>query len=141
MDVLLHVSISLVCFFHYLNFFSSSNSTVDHKRYFPFRLFFQPYLLYTTASKRIHFNVFFHIDATEQYVRVGTPQDQAMNLAAEMFILLLKTCCTLLRGIHYEVKNTHEGLSAPLRQFLPAIKVFADWLMCHVDVWQVSSIR
>ena len=82
-----------------------------------------------------------HIDATEQYVRVGTPQDQAMNLAVEMFILLLKACCTLLQGIDFEARNTHEGLSAPLRQFLPAIKVFADWLVCRVDLWQVSSIR
>ena len=64
-----------------------------------------------------------------------------MNLAVEMFILLLKTCCTLLQGIDFEVKNTCEGLSEPLRQFLPSIKVFADWLVCRVDLWQVSSIR
>ena len=88
-------------------------------------------------------SIFFlcYIDATEQFVRVGTPQDQAMNFAVEMFILLLKTCCALLEGIDFEVKNTRKGLSAPLRQFLPAIKVFADWLVCSVDLWQVSSIR
>lgn len=83
----------------------------------------------------------FQVDVTEQYVRVGTPQDQAMSLAVEMFTLLLKACCTLLQATDLEVKNSCEGLSAPLRQFLPAIKVFADWLVCHVDLWQVSSIR
>ena len=74
-------------------------------------------------------------------MRVGTPQDQALNLAIEMFISLLKSCCSLLQGIDFEARNTQEGLSAPLRQFLPAVKVFADWMICDVDLWQVSSIR
>lgn len=81
------------------------------------------------------------VDPTEQYVRVGTPQDQAMNLAVEMFILLVKACCALLQSIDFKARKTHEGLSAPLRQFLPAVKVFADWLVCRADLWQVSSIR
>jgi len=79
-------------------------------------------------------------DSEEQYVRVGTPQDQALNLAIEMFISLLKSCCSLLQSIDFEARNTQEGLSAPLRQFLPAVKVFADWMICDVDLWQVSSI-
>ena len=74
-------------------------------------------------------------------MRVGTPQDQALNLAIEMFISLLKSCCTLLQSIDFEARNTQEGLSSPLRQFLPAVKVFADWMMCHTDLWQASSIR
>ncbi|XP_068678866.1 telomerase-binding protein EST1A-like [Montipora foliosa] len=79
-------------------------------------------------------------DSDEQYVRVGTPQDQALNLAIEMFILLLKSCCSLLQSIDFEARNTQDGLSVPLRQFLPAVKVFADWVTHHADLWQASSI-
>ncbi|XP_022794858.1 telomerase-binding protein EST1A-like [Stylophora pistillata] len=79
-------------------------------------------------------------DVSEPYVRVGTPQDQAMNLAVEMFIMLLKACCALLLKIDFEARNTYEGLSDTLHQFLPSVKVFADWVVCHVDLWQVSSI-
>ena len=74
-------------------------------------------------------------------MRVGTPRDQALNLATEMFISLLKSCCTLLQSIDFEARNTQDGLSVPLRQFLPAVKVFADWMACHADLWQASSIR
>lgn len=74
-------------------------------------------------------------------MRVGTPQDQALNLATEMFISLLKSCCTLLQSIDFEARNTQDGLSVSLRQFLPAVKVFADWMACHADLWQASSIR
>ena len=81
------------------------------------------------------------VDSDEQYVRVGTPQDQALNLAIEMFILLLKSCCSLLQNIDFEARNTQDGLSVPLRQFLPAVKVFADWMTHHADLWQASSIR
>ena len=58
-----------------------------------------------------------------------------------MFISLLKSCCTLLQSIDFEARNTQDGLSVPLRQFLPAVKVFADWMACHADLWQASSIR
>ena len=143
------MSLSSVCFLHYLllYLFSSSNSTVDHRydqMFNQFTLLIFSSLTYATPQLQYGFisvSFLFHVDATEQYVRVGTPQDQAMNLAVEMFILLLKACCTLLQAIDFEEKNTREGLSAPLRQFLPAIKVFADWLVCRVDLWQVSSIR
>ena len=67
-----------------------------------------------------------YVDAAEPYVRVGTPQDQAMNLAVEMFIMLLKACCALLLKIDFEARNTHESLSDTLHQFLPSVKVFAD---------------
>lgn len=58
-----------------------------------------------------------------------------------MFISLLKSCCTLLQSIDFEARNTQDGLSVSLRQFLPAVKVFADWMACHADLWQASSIR
>ena len=74
-------------------------------------------------------------------MRVGTPQDQALNLATEMFISLLKSSCTLLQSIDFEARNTQDGLSVPLRQFLPAVQVFADWMAGHADLWQASSIR
>ena len=84
---------------------------------------------------------FFFVDSDEQYVRVGTPHDQALNLAIEMFILLLKTCCSLLQSIDFKARNTQEGLSLPLRQLLPAVKVFSDWMTHSSDLWQASSIR
>ena len=72
---------------------------------------------------------------------MGTPHDQALNLAIEMFIFILKTCCSLLQSIDFKARNTQEGLSLPLRQFLPAVKVFADWMTHNADLWQASSIR
>ncbi|XP_015750904.1 PREDICTED: telomerase-binding protein EST1A-like, partial [Acropora digitifera] len=57
-----------------------------------------------------------------------------------MFILLLKTCCSLLQSIDFKARNTQEGLSLPLRQLLPAVKVFSDWMTHSSDLWQASSI-
>ena len=90
-------------------------------------------------------------DQQDAYIRVGTPQDQALNLAVDMLISLLDSCTALIQKMDNDKENCetpeqagnhgHEGFNAPLRQFLPAVKVWMDWLVCHVTLWQASSIR
>ncbi|XP_031553390.1 telomerase-binding protein EST1A-like [Actinia tenebrosa] len=78
----------------------------------------------------------------EPFIRVGTPQDQALTLAIDMLISVLNACTELL--MKPQEDNCHHGngieLSATLRQFIPAVKVWFDWLTSHQDLWQASSI-
>ncbi|XP_032220380.1 telomerase-binding protein EST1A [Nematostella vectensis] len=87
-------------------------------------------------------------DEEETYIRLGTPQDQALNLAFDMVLSLL-TACTALLNNQNEPDSYHANdsdfqgnavLCDTLRQYLPALMVWFDWLRCHVALWLVSSI-
>ena len=90
-------------------------------------------------------------DSADGYIREGTPQDQALHLAVDMLVSLLHTCTTLVQKLSNITESrvapeqarisTQCQLSAPLRQFLPSVKVWADWLICHVLLWQRSRVR
>lgn len=80
---------------------------------------------------------------SEPFVRVGTPQDQALTLAMDMLISVLNAC--IERLMKPQEDDCHHGnsigLCATLRQFISTVKVWFDWLTSHQDLWQASSIR
>lgn len=79
-------------------------------------------------------------DTKEPFVRLGTPQDQALNLSIEMLISLLNSCTDLLESTDSNHGNSNR-FSDTLRQYIPTVKVWLDWMMCHHDLWQASNIR
>jgi len=37
--------------------------------------------------------------------------------------------------------DNNVGLGATLRQYIPTVKVWFDWMVCHQDLWKASNIR
>lgn len=60
-----------------------------------------------------------------------------MQLGLDMFALLACQCTTLLRHrtaageTKYRLGNADDSL----REFLPALKAWSDWMTCHVQLW------
>ncbi|XP_022110508.1 telomerase-binding protein EST1A-like [Acanthaster planci] len=62
-------------------------------------------------------------------------QEQAIQLGLDMFGLLVSRCNQLLTD---HLKSDTQGrvlLSEDLLELLPGVKVYADWLMCHPQLW------
>jgi hypothetical protein len=60
----------------------------------------------------------------------------------DMLISVLNACVELLTQSK-EDDCSHDniaGLPSTLRQFIPAVKVWFDWMTSHQDLWQASSI-
>ena len=82
----------------------------------------------------------FSEDTKEPFVRLGTPQDQALHLATDMLVSLLHSCTDILTSTDGNHGNNNR-LSATLRQYIPTVKVWFDWMLCHQDLWQASNMR
>ena len=87
------------------------------------------------------------VDQRCSYIQPGTPQDQAVGLSMSMFSALLRVCSSfsqnfLEEGGQEEGSGNHDNHStlSLLRQYLPAVKVWMDWMLQHVALWQTSSV-
>ncbi|GAB1608422.1 telomerase-binding protein EST1A-like isoform X2 [Argonauta hians] len=62
-------------------------------------------------------------------------QDYAVQLGLDMFAILVDRCAELLHS-HLESENcAQEVLSYTLSHYMPAVKVWADWMICHLQLW------
>ncbi|KAJ8042812.1 Telomerase-binding protein EST1A [Holothuria leucospilota] len=60
-------------------------------------------------------------------------QELAIQFGLDMFIILVQRCSEYLKS---DLRNKPDQcLSEDLHEMLPAVKVFADWMMCHPAMW------
>ena len=102
----------------------------------------------TSSLVNKQMNILCLSDQSNSHIRRGTPQDQALGLSMNMFISLLTMCSNLSQAVRDEglpkdcgVDHDNQGTVAILRQYLPAVKVWMDWMVQHVALWQASSVR
>ncbi|XP_033115110.1 telomerase-binding protein EST1A-like isoform X2 [Anneissia japonica] len=77
-------------------------------------------------------------DPQDTYHYGRTPlQEQAIQVGLQMFALLLHSS-TLLLNEHLDSPTFKDGntLNEDLRELLPGVKVWADWMMSHVLLWE-----
>ena len=60
-------------------------------------------------------------------------QEEAVQLGLEMFGLLVKRSIMLLR--QHLSSSDCQVLNEDLRQLIPSVKVWADWMTCHAPLW------
>ncbi|CAE1322979.1 SMG6 [Acanthosepion pharaonis] len=62
-------------------------------------------------------------------------QEHAVQLGLDMFAILVERCAELLHN-HLKYNNSpQELLSYTLSHYMPAVKVWADWMICHPQLW------
>jgi protein SMG6 len=84
-------------------------------------------------------------------------QENAVQLGLDMFALLAGRCTALLRSLaisdnknssggstvefyQYRLNEIPPATVAELRAFLPGMKVWSDWMTCHVHLWNPPPI-
>lgn len=89
----------------------------------------------------------YHVEQSSCFIRPGTPQDQALGLSVNMFTALLMVCSSLAKVVREEGLQEGENGNldnqstvALLRQYLPAVKVWIDWMVQHAALWQASNV-
>lgn len=66
-----------------------------------------------------------------------------MQLGLEMFGLLIEHCIRLISDhLKYCEKNVEKTVAfgEDLRQLLPAVKAWSDWMICHNHLWNPPPI-
>ncbi|XP_036360056.1 telomerase-binding protein EST1A-like isoform X2 [Octopus sinensis] len=62
-------------------------------------------------------------------------QEYAVQLGLDMFAILVDRCAELLHN-HLQCENSaREILSYTLSHYVPAVKVWTDWMICHLQLW------
>ncbi|XP_070572544.1 telomerase-binding protein EST1A-like [Ptychodera flava] len=62
-------------------------------------------------------------------------QEQAIQLGLDMFGLIVSRCVQLLKENDNNVDNKTGLLGEDLHEYLPCIKVWTDWMVCHPQLW------
>ncbi|XP_072164045.1 telomerase-binding protein EST1A-like [Diadema setosum] len=93
-----------------------------------------PVILSTRLVQLMAINMFGAANSDQSKTR-PLIQEQAVQLGLDMFAILVRRCCLLLQG-HLEGADSHQKmLSQDLHELLPGVKVYADWMMCHSNLW------
>ncbi|XP_071849963.1 telomerase-binding protein EST1A-like isoform X2 [Apostichopus japonicus] len=61
-------------------------------------------------------------------------QELSVQLGLDMFIILVQRCSEYLKNLQKQTRPD-QCLCEDLHEMLPAVKVFADWMMCHPGLW------
>ncbi|XP_071945196.1 telomerase-binding protein EST1A-like [Antedon mediterranea] len=76
-------------------------------------------------------------DSKDTYHYGRTPlQEQAIQVGLQMFALLLNSCTPLIKEHIRSTSNEGNVLNEDLRELLPGVKVWADWMMSHILLWE-----
>lgn len=74
------------------------------------------------------------LDSSESYR--SELQERALVVSLQMFNLILERCVSLLQE---HIRANPESATMPLpmdaQVLLPAVKIWCDWLECHIKVW------
>ncbi|PIK60561.1 putative telomerase-binding protein EST1A isoform X2 [Apostichopus japonicus] len=62
-------------------------------------------------------------------------QELSVQLGLDMFIILVQRCSEYLKKDLQKQTRPDQCLCEDLHEMLPAVKVFADWMMCHPGLW------
>nr|XP_022917819.1 telomerase-binding protein EST1A isoform X1 [Onthophagus taurus] len=61
-------------------------------------------------------------------------QERALVVSLQMFNLILERCVSILQD-HLKSKKPQTAFPQDLQIFLPAVKIWSDWMLCHSGVW------
>lgn len=63
-------------------------------------------------------------------------QERALIVSLQMFNLILERCVTLLEEhLAAHKDQVIDFLPPDAEVLLPAIKIWCDWMLCHINVW------
>lgn len=62
-------------------------------------------------------------------------QERALIVSLQMFNLILERCIALLQDHLHSTSPDVNTLPQDVPVFLPAIKIWCDWMLCHSSVW------
>ena len=64
-------------------------------------------------------------------------QEHAVQLGLDMFGLLARSCTRLLRCRQSAEldKCRIQEIDSSLREFMPSLKAWSDWMTCHLEHW------
>nr|XP_006818059.1 PREDICTED: telomerase-binding protein EST1A-like [Saccoglossus kowalevskii] len=62
-------------------------------------------------------------------------QEQAIQLGLDMFGLVVSRCVELLKENDSSFDNKNGLHSDDLHEYLPSIKIWTDWMVCHPQLW------
>ena len=66
-------------------------------------------------------------------------QEQAVQIGLDMFGLLVERCVELFQ--EHVSSNDCQVMNEDLHQLFPSVKIWCDWMTCHVNLWNPPPLE